>query len=44
MEEDGNDFRRKKRMNKNQRLIHEAKDKIESLEDEEKEIEEYFKS
>lgn len=38
MEEDGNDFRRKKRMNKNQRLIHEAKDKIESLEDEEKEI------
>ena len=26
MEEDGNDFRRKKRMNKNQRLIHEAKD------------------
>ena len=25
-------------MNKNQRLIHEAKDKIESLEDEEKEI------
>lgn len=31
-------FRRKKRMNKNQRLIHEAKDKIESLQDEEKEI------
>ena len=36
MEEDGDDARRQKIMN--QRLIHEAKDKIASLEDEEKEL------
>ncbi len=38
MEEDGNDKKRQKIMNQNQRLIHEAKDKLAELEDEEKEI------
>lgn len=38
MEEDGDDKRRQKIMNQNQRLIHEAKDKIAQLEDEEREL------
>lgn len=38
MEEDGNDKKRQKLMNQNQRLIHEAKDKLAELEDEEREI------
>jgi len=38
MEENGNDKKRQKIMNQNQRLIHEAKDKLAELEDEEKEI------
>lgn len=38
MEEDGNDSKRQKLMQQNQRLIHEAKDKISALEDEEKEL------
>ncbi len=38
MEEDGNDKKRQKIMNQNQRLIHEAKDKLAELEDQEKEI------
>ena len=38
MEGDGDDARRQKIMNQNQRLIHEAKDKIAALEDEEKEL------
>lgn len=38
MEEDGNDKKRQKIMSQNQRLIHEAKDKIAQLEDEEREL------
>lgn len=38
MEEDGNDKKRQKLMNQNQKLIHEAKDKLAQLEDEEREI------